>query len=259
MNTVESLKKIYRHIRETLFVIKNRNLAIEQAKAESYYPEFKRKPYLVRKKENLLWLKKYHEVNSFYTLYGLDTENFNAEDFQDYRFFMESRNRKNNLGKVDSQVSLLRDKFLFYKYMSSCSINVPEVFAISINGNIFDKNFNLLEDSFFIEKKDYFIKESSGECASFVKHISDYNEFKKVERDLSKGNYIFQERVEQCKKLKELNSYGVNTLRIVTVNNNGIIDVLSSLLRCGTERTGFVDNWAKGGLAIGINKDGGGC
>ena len=43
MNTVESLKKIYRYIRETLFVIKNRKLAIEQAKVESYYPEFKRK------------------------------------------------------------------------------------------------------------------------------------------------------------------------------------------------------------------------
>ncbi len=256
MDILKNLKKLYHHIDGILFVIKNRKLAIEQAQAESYYPELKRKPYLRRKKENLLWLKKYHEVNIFYTLYGLDTEEFCVEDFQDYKFFMTSRNKKNKWGKIDSQISLLRDKYLFFKYMNSCLINVPEVFAISINGNIFDKNFNLLKEEFFINKKDYFIKDSSGECASFVKHVSNYEEFRQLKNSILKGNYIFQNRIEQCFQLKRLNPYGVNTLRIVTVNVNGTISVLSSILRCGTKKTDFVDNWAKGGLAIGINKDG---
>ena len=44
-----------------------------------------------------------------------------------------------------------------------------------------------------------------------------------------------------------------NTLRIVTINKNGKCYVLSSLLRVGTSKTGNVDNWAAGGLAIGID------
>lgn len=49
-----------------------------------------------------------------------------------------------------------------------------------------------------------------------------------------------------------LNPHAINTLRIVTINKNGHCYVLTSLLRVGTAKTGNVDNWAAGGLAIGI-------
>lgn len=53
-----------------------------------------------------------------------------------------------------------------------------------------------------------------------------------------------------------LNPSAINTYRIVTVNKEGKIYLLTALLRVGTEKTGNVDNWAAGGLAIGINENG---
>lgn len=48
-------------------------------------------------------------------------------------------------------------------------------------------------------------------------------------------------------------SASINTYRIVTINKNGNPYVLTSLLRVGTSTSGNIDNWAAGGLAIGIN------
>lgn len=67
--------------------------------------------------------------------------------------------------------------------------------------------------------------------------------------------YIFQERVVQSKKTDILNPSAINTYRIVTVNKEGKIYLLTALLRAGAENTGNVDNWAAGGLAIGINEN----
>lgn len=43
---------------------------------------------------------------------------------------------------------------------------------------------------------------------------------------------------------------------MVTVNKNGSPYVLTSVLRVGTKETGSVDNWAAGGLSIGVEADG---
>ena len=56
--------------------------------------------------------------------------------------------------------------------------------------------------------------------------------------------------------MRVINSKAINTLRIITINQNGSPYVLSSLLRVGTSKSGNVDNWAAGGLAVGINKTG---
>lgn len=50
--------------------------------------------------------------------------------------------------------------------------------------------------------------------------------------------------------------HAVNTLRVVTINIDSHPYVLTSLLRVGTSRSGNVDNWAAGGLAIGIQDSG---
>ena len=73
---------------------------------------------------------------------------------------------------------------------------------------------------------------------------------------MQKGSYILQRRVIQSDGMNVLNPYAINTLRIVTINRNGQCYVLSSLLRVGTLKTGNVDNWAAGGLAIGIQDNG---
>ena len=243
----------------------NWNVQVEKALAEakrcalapSYYPEEKLKSENNRIAENLEWAKKYGEPNEFYTLYGLDRIGSKPEEFMDYWHFMVSRNIVNHMGQLQSQIMILRDKFMFYKYMKSYNFPVPEVFAIWKKGKLYDVNLN---ESFWsnLEKRtDYFVKSIDGECASFVKHISNFEELTRIKEEFEKdGSYIFQESVIQSKEMDVLNPNAINTYRIVTINKDSKTYLLTSLLRVGTEKSGNVDNWAAGGLAIGITKNG---
>lgn len=232
--------------------------AIKIANEESYNPEKKRKILPKRITDNILWLIRYHEPNRFYNLYGFDIKNNKGveKSYINYLEFAHDRDEKNQLKEVCSQVILLRDKLLFYKYMKSNGLPVPEVFAVLINGVLFDIDMNKISEVDLKEVKDYFVKDMDGECASYVKHINDYNEFLKNKKNIYKYNCIFQKKLVQQSQMSIINPKAINTLRIVTVYNNGNPYVLSALLRVGTKKSGNVDNWAKGGLAIGIRKDG---
>lgn len=169
--------------------------------------------------------------------------------------FRISRGEANRVGREDSQVVLLRDKLLFFQYMNSHRFPVPEVFAYIRDGKVFNLNFDEIEFDSLKNEKEYFLKDQSGECASYVKHIKDYSELVSVQGDVQKGAYILQRKVFQSSEMNALNPYAINTIRIVTVNKNGQCYVFSSLLRVGTSKSGNVDNWAAGGLAIGIQQD----
>lgn len=234
--------------------------AVAEAKqcalAPSYYPEAKLKSEDERIAENVEWAKKYGEPNKFYTLYGLDRIGSKPAEYVDYWHFMTSRNIVNHMGQLESQLVILRDKFMFYKYMKSCNLPVPEVFAMWKKGKLYDVNFNEISWSDLEKRNDYFVKSIDGECASFVKHVSNFEELTKIKTEFEEvGSYIFQERVVQSKEMNVLNPSAINTYRIVTVNKEGKIYLLTALLRVGTEKTGNVDNWAAGGLAIGINEN----
>lgn len=240
-------KEVFKALRRTKVI----------AEMPSYYPEFKRKSYNERLIDINEWAKRYGEVNEFYTLYGLDIDGSDSENFIDYKTFMETRNNANQIMKWGgSQTVLLRDKFLFYKYMKSNGMPLPEVFLLVKDGVFYDSDFNVVSKESLIEEKDYFIKDIDGECASFVKHINSYENFLQIRSQLDSGSYIFQKKIVQHHQLAELNPCAINTLRIVTINKNGNPYVLTSLLRVGTRRTGNVDNWAAGGLAIGIEESG---
>lgn len=234
--------------------------AVKEAKscalAPSYFPEKERKPEKQRIEENIAWAKKYGEANKFYTLYGLDLVGSNPEDYMDYYNFMISRNVVNHMGQIDSQLILLRDKYLFYKYMKAAQLPVPEVFAVLRNGKLYTNNFEDIKIETLREKKDYFIKSIDGECASYVKHINNYDMLKIILPEIQKGSFIFQERIIQSPAMNALNPHAVNTYRIVTINKDGNPYVLATELRVGTSKTKYVDNLAAGGLAIGITASG---
>lgn len=227
------------------------------ALAPSYYAEDNLKSESQKIEDNIEWAKKYGEPNEFYTLYGLDRVGSNPDDFVDYWHFMTSRNIANHMGQLDSQLVILRDKFMFYKYMKSCNLPVPEVFAIWKKGKLHNVDFNEIDWKQLESRKDYFVKSIDGECASFVKHVFDFDELTKIKTKFEKeGAYIFQEKVIQSDEMNVLNPNALNTYRIVTINKDGKTYLLTALLRVGTKKTGNVDNWAAGGLAIGINDTG---
>ena len=250
------IKQIYRFLSKKKRAILAIRKAEQIAMNPSYYPEKKIKDFRIRKRENVLWAKKYGEVNHFYTLYGMDVEGSDSSEFIDYYSFMVSRNQANKVNQIDSQIVLLRDKYLFFKYMKSNSFPVPDVFAVVKNGKLYDINFHQIEWDTIKEQTDYFVKDIDGECASFVKHIKDFDELLSLKDKLSKGGYIFQRRLVQSEKMDVINPNAINTLRIVTINKDGEPYVLTALLRVGTSKSGKVDNWAAGGLAVGIKDDG---
>lgn len=243
------------------FCKKQNHIRIERRKlnsildADSYFPEMDRKPRNQRRRELEKWLKQYVEANKFYNLYGFDTVGKQFDEYIDNESFILNRNVMNHVGGLFPQVVLLRDKMMFYQYLSILGISTPKVFGIVKDNSIFNTTFQLIDMETIKSEKDYFVKSIDGECASFVKHINDFDEFKSVMKN-KPGQYILQNRVYQSVKMNELNPYAVNTLRIVTVYNNGEPFVLSMLLRIGTKDTCGVDNWAVGGLACGITDDG---
>lgn len=66
---------------------------------------------------------------------------------------------------------------------------------------------------------------------------------------------IVQEAIEQHSSMATLNASSINTLRIMTIRAPGGIDVVSTVLRCGRDGSS-VDNFAAGGLACGVTKEG---
>ena len=229
----------------------------KMADAPTYYPEMKRKPYKQRKKDNYIWAKEHGEANEFYTLYGLDVIGLhNPNDYIDNYSFIQSRNRMNKLNDWWSYIALLRDKFLFYKIMKSNGFPVPNVFAVIKEGELFDVSMNHISWEAIKKKADYFIKDIDGECASYVRHINDYSELLEIRNSINKGMFILQEKIIQHERMNLLNPGAINTLRIITINKDGNPYVLTSLLRVGTSKSGCVDNWAAGGIAIGIETDG---
>lgn len=252
-------ERSYKKVRDAYYVRKLMSDAKAQADKPTYFPEMidQRKSHRQMKKENVAHLKKHIEVNSFYMLYGLDIKGSDATQYIDYLSFMKTRNVCNKVGLPVSQIVLLTDKFLFYKYLSSNAIAVAPVFAFYKNGQVYDTQMSLIDEDVLKEKTNYFIKSTNGECASFVKKIKNYDEYMQVRDQLDpKQGYIFQEALVQCEQMNKLNPKSINTMRIVTIMKDGEVSVLTLLLRVGTEKTGNVDNWAAGGLAIGIEENG---
>ena len=225
--------------------------------APSCYPEQKRKPTIRRAADVFCWLFQKHEIHNFYNIYGLDLQGSSDTEYLDYRSFGRDRSMCNRMGGNMSQVVLLRDKLLFFRYMKERGFPVPEIYAVVRNGTILSRDLKPLKvaDSRCFPTPDFFLKDIGGECASFVKHVN-FSELEKLLPTLNKGFYIIQEPIRQSQNYNTLFPGSINTLRVVTVYNQGEPYVLSTVLRIGTKASGCVDNWAQGGLAIGVNSDG---
>lgn len=250
------VKKIYAIIKRILIILRYAPFLRTISNASCYYPNKIRKNAVARYFDNIAWLVKKGEKNLFYTQYGLDIRGSKSADYIGFREFMNLRNRYNQISRLDISVGILRDKFLFYKYMKANDLNVPEVFALQRNGTLFDVFFKTLESSEIEKEEDYFVKDASGECASFVKHIKNYKHLQSILPQMPNGNFIFQRKIIQHPEMNRLNPNAVNTIRIVTINDNGKPYLFASLLRIGTQKSGCADNTSAGGIAVGIHSDG---
>lgn len=240
---------------------------------KTYYPEMKRKSKLKMWKENFLWLLKEKELNSFYTSYGLDVENFrNPSDYLPNYEFTYNRTLGNQRLKYShtgnyNYLVLLRDKYVFASYMSSSLGEkvVPKTLGVIVGKEVFDyekHSWSGLEN-YFSENKEVVFKYVDGECANGVALVKIHDgkvltsegavSWQDYMDTWSERNILIQEVVKQHEKIAYINSGCVNTIRIVTIKGkSGAVGIFAAFLRVGSDATSFVDNRAKGGLGVGI-------
>ena len=210
---------------------------------------------------------RYGNPNEFYFLYGLDIKGLHcAKDYVDYSEFMRRRdflNRQN----PNSPIALLRNKFLFGVVANSLNIPTPNNIGLVEDGQLYllsNKVKISFEEYINDNNVDTFIKSIDGECADGVYHLQidkgviQINGQVKTYRELCDilrgGKYLLQEVLVQHKDIGKLYNNAINTIRLETVYDARTknVEILPPLLRVGTG-TNTVDNWAVGGLAIGID------
>lgn len=244
------------------------------SEGECYFPEVnKRKSKKSIFKEQFIHILKYGYCNKFYFLYGFDVVGFRDEsDYVDYTCFKKRRD-KHNFSSLLNPIAILRDKSLFGIIASAYGIQTPKVVGVITKGdNLFlyeDKICIKFDDFLKSKPHDLFLKVVDGECADGVYHITsdthnvtcsgetisiaDY-----VNRLNINNRYIIQEKIsQQHAALSAIYSKSINTIRLVTVVDpvTNTPCVLSAVLRvgCGISE---VDNWAVGGLCVGIQESG---
>lgn len=165
----------------------------------------------------------------------------------------------------------LDDKNLYDLFFAD--VKRPRTIARKINDVFMDADYNSIPVKDFIEicmqNKEVVVKSSIG---SYGGHgVKFWNAEKDTEEELLsfiytnncknfRGSnvyqqYIVQEAIHQHPLLDKINSTSVNTVRIITLYENGVCTPLSSVLRMGIDGS-RVDNCSSGGIVCGITKDG---
>lgn len=235
----------------------------------SYFPEMADRRL---SKLGILWRQVKHILiygypTDFFFLYGLDIKDFhNDSDYVDYAEFMRRRDYMNRLS-LDVPICILRNKFLFGIVAKALHIPTPNNIGIIEYDRLYllDQHvYTDLKKYVLLNTVDVFMKSINGECADGVYHVifdkgniliddvkSSYDELLDITK---RGKFIIQEKIKQGKALSALHPDSINTIRVETVYNKkeNKIEILPPLLRVGTGKHN-VDNWAVGGLAIGID------
>lgn len=251
----------------------------EYYSSESYFPEMtsQRKSRVRIFFEQVVNILKYDYPNKYYFLFGLDIKGFHdIADYVDNSDFMRRQYTLNTKYMTYPPISVLRDKALFGIVADAYGIKSPKNIGIlkGVDVYLFKEKrsvsfSNLIESKYFESfGNDLFVKKIDGECADGVYHmtIKDGKLFYKssvvdVDNGLfEKGRrYLIQESIKgQHQAISSIHPKAINTLRLVTVYNEKKDDVelFSCVLRVGKGEN-QVDNWAAGGLSIGVDTDNG--
>lgn len=244
------------------------DMVVEPTK-KTYFPSADRKTKLEIFRDIISWFIRNKEVNRYYYVYGLDRRNNGREEeLIPYKTFRAIRDRANLKppGLNFNYASLLRDKFIFGQFLNSLRFPTPRNIALleedevtwletmtSAPVSTIQENGSLVVDGFCkkltgIQGEGAFpLSLNSGKLASGATQLSLIELKSKMG-----GQYLWQERIAQHPEMSRLHPQSVNTIRMITFNINGKVEVF-----CATQRIGAkgrsVDNWASGGIVVGID------
>lgn len=161
------------------------------------------------------------------------------------------------------QLSLTLQNKNYYPYLLS-GIKQPRVILNSMKGVVLNERgdcVNIKESiNLLREAKDIIIKPSVGGCVgNGVRRFLLDSKMK--DEDIIAiiheygSDYIVQERVKQSEQLSIFNETSLNTIRVCTLNMNGVTSVVNTMFRHGRNGA-IVDNGGSGGICCGINQQG---
>lgn len=243
----------------------------------TYYPEFERKTHKEMMQDNIRWLFKNREVNKLYTGYGLDVKNFrNPEDFITHKDFCNQRDagivsKRAFYGHPYNEVILVRDKYVFSAYIeATLGENViPKTIGLLEGGEVFlhqDKKWVSVEE-FCGQDFRYVFKVVDGTFGDGVRMVTNSDgmlhyggtthNVEQMIQDYSGRRVLIQDLIVQHKALQAFQTSCVNTIRAITIRGRktGKIELFAAFLRVGNDTDSFVDNRAKGGLAVGVEPE----
>ena len=270
----ETTKSLRRLIRRTLDkkVIGDfqriRMLVEDPELSRSYYPEQPRKTKSEIYSDLARWYVKHGEVNEYYFVYGFDRKQVNEDEYfawPDFRAVRNGSNRGPGIGPYN-YICMLQDKFVFSQFLASLNVPTPRAIAVcSPDGLTWLDDMShgpierILQDG--NRHFDGFCKKLNGMNGrgAFPLRVCNGQMFIGSERVTAErvqqqieGWYLIQERIAQHPTMSSLHPHSINTMRILTFNQGGRIEVFSAAQRMGTNGRS-VDNWTAGGILVAID------
>lgn len=270
-----------KRIIKIISLIKYRKLFLNGA---TYYKDEELKTMLEVFKDQIYFILKYGNYEPYYFSYGFDRKSMTLdkickEFIIPYHKFQDKIDRLNTItpkyGKYNSR-SIISDKFYFNIFLEKLNIPTPKILMYIKDGEILfaDERYHKVTHSrniedelklFFANDMDVFAKPSDGQYGNgifslliengnvYIKNkLSDINHLIDL---ITKGNYLIQKRVVQHPLISAFCSTTLNSIRLQTVmSKDGEVIPFGAGLRIGREGSD-VDNWAKGGVYVGIDME----
>ena len=221
--------------------------------SESYYPELPRKSRFRMAMDQLGHIWKYGNIERYYFSYGLDIKGFrDKNDYLDDNWFLWKCAMLNTVLVDHDYTCILRDKELFATMLTEWGFKTPRTVACVRT----PEEAMRVTEMLFNRGGAYFCKPLDGQCGGGVFRLDTTSETDpvSVSQKLSQSTYLVQTCVVQHPEVAKIYDKSINTLRLVTVYNKrrDTVEPLSAVLRIGAKGN-VVDNWAKGGLAAGVD------
>jgi len=271
--------QIVEKCRKARWLIKNRSSIIDCA---TYYPDCKRKSKNQILKDQLFFIKKYGDYEPFYFTYGFDRIEM-TRDRMTSEYLMLSNNFQKKIdflnnhtpGFIYSSRVITADKFYFNVFLERFGIPTPKVYCYIKDKQVLYCNAQFEVDSqknsieqlkqLFSHDMDAFCKPSSGQLGNgaFALKVQDskiymdgeVSSVDKLIEVLFSANYLVQKRIYQHPIMNTLCDSTINSIRLQTVmTKEGDVVPFGALLRMGRKGSS-VDNWAKGGVLVGIDME----
>lgn len=276
----------FKKIHRSIIIIRHKADYIDKV---SYYPEENLKSKKEILKDYLWFIWKYGEIERFYFTYGFDRKEMTRDrmakeyiipfgNFQrriDYLNFHNPRYDDFH-GKLTGRV-ITGDKFYFNVFLEKFGIPTPKIYCFVKDKSplYFNSKFSINTSesaneqlkSFFSNNMDAFAKPSDGQLGQgiFSLRIEDGKTFADgeeiamddlIQRVVS-SDYLIQEKIYQHPDMAAFCPSCINSIRLQTVMDmEGNVHPFGAGVRMGRMGSS-VDNWAKGGVFVGIDRENG--